>query len=554
MGTSGGARQADVLVVGAGLAGLVAAAEAADAGRSVVVVDQEPEQSLGGQAFWSLGGLFFVNSPEQRLMGIKDSHDLAWQDWLGSAQFDREDDRWPRAWAEAYVDFASGEKRSWLRAMGHRVFPVVGWAERGDGRADGHGNSVPRFHLTWGTGPGVVEPFERRVRAHAASGRVTWAFRHRVDQVVIEGGAVVGVRGRVLEPSAILRGQASSRVEVDDFELRGQAVVVTSGGIGGNHDLVRRNWPARLGGPPKSMVSGVPAHVDGRMVAIASATGARVINADRMWHYAEGIRNWDPIWENHGIRILPGPSSLWLDATGKRLPAPYFPGFDTLGTLRHLRATGYDYSWFVLTQKIIEKEFALSGSEQNPDLTGKDYKLLLQRLRKGAPGPVEAFKQHGEDFVVADSLAELVDGMNRIGEVPIHEQALRGVIEQRDREIDNAFSKDAQVTAIRGARSYRGDKLVRVASPHRLLDPKAGPLIAVRLHVLSRKTLGGLETDLSGRCLTSTGDPLPGLYAAGEIAGFGGGGMMGYNALEGTFLGGCLFSGRIAGRAAAAAI
>ncbi|MBB6626927.1 FAD-binding dehydrogenase [Nocardioides sp. KIGAM211] len=547
---------ADVIVVGAGLAGLAAAAEVADAGRSVLLLDQEPEQSLGGQAFWSLGGLFLVDTPEQRRMGIKDSHELALQDWMGSAQFDREEDFWPRQWAEAYVDFAAGEKRSWLHAMGLRVFPVVGWAERGDGRAEGHGNSVPRFHLTWGTGPGVVAPFERRVREHVDGGRIRFGFRHRVDDLVLEGGAVVGVRGATLAPSSVERGRASSRDETGEFDLRAQAVIVTSGGIGGNHDLVRKSWPARLGGPPRTMVAGVPAHVDGRMLGITEAAGARVINPDRMWHYVEGLRNWDPIWENHGIRILPGPSSLWLDATGRRLPAPCFPGFDTLGTLAHLRTTGHDYSWFVLTQKIIEKEFALSGSEQNPDLTGKDIKLLLSRVKPGAPGPVEAFKEHGEDFVVADTLAELVAGMNRVGDegVSVDEESLRRLIQARDRELDNDFSKDAQVTAIRGARNYRGDKLIRVATPHKLLDPAAGPLIAVRLNILTRKTLGGLETDLSGRCLTSAGEPLPGLYAAGEVNGFGGGGMHGYNALEGTFLGGCVFSGRTAGRAAAAAV
>ncbi|UMG94085.1 FAD-binding dehydrogenase [Nocardioides sp. TF02-7] len=549
--------QADVVVVGAGLAGLVAAAEAADAGRSVVVVEQEGDQSLGGQAFWSLGGLFLVDTPEQRRMGIKDSHELAWQDWLGSAQFDRDEDRWPRAWAEAYVDFAAGEKRAWLRAMGHRFFPLVGWAERGDGRAEGHGNSVPRFHITWGTGPGVVEPFERRVREHAAAGRVRFAFRHQVDELLVEGGAVTGVRGTVLEPTAVERGRPSSRTPVDEFEIRGQAVVVTSGGIGGNHDLVRKAWPERLGTPPRTMVSGVPAHVDGRMLTISQAAGAHVINPDRMWHYVEGIRNWDPIWDNHGIRILPGPSSLWLDATGRRLPAPCFPGFDTLSTLRHLRGTGYDYSWFVLTQKIIEKEFALSGSEQNPDLTGKDVKLVLSRVRGGAPGPVEAFKQRGEDFVVADTLTDLVAGMNKIADPdapPLEEDAIRALVVARDREIDNTFTKDAQITAIRGVRNYRGDKLSRTATPHKFLDPAAGPLIAVRLHVLSRKTLGGLETDLEGRCLRADGSPFPGIYAAGEVNGFGGGGMMGYNALEGTFLGGCLFSGRTAGRAAARAV
>jgi predicted oxidoreductase len=553
----------DIVVVGAGLAGLVAAAEAADRGRSVVLVDQEGEQSLGGQAFWSLGGLFLVNSPEQRRLGVRDSLELARQDWFGSAQFDRPEDRWPRAWADAYLDFAAGEKRAWLREMGLRIFPVVGWAERGDGRAGGHGNSVPRFHITWGTGPGVVGPFERRVRAHAEAGRIRFAFRHRVDGLILEAGAVVGVHGAILEPSDVDRGRPSSRISVGEFELRAQAVIVTAGGIGGDHDLVRAAWPERLGTPPRSMVSGVPAHVDGRMLRITQDAGASVINPDRMWHYVEGIRNWDPIWANHGIRILPGPSSLWLDATGNRLPAPLYPGFDTLGTLTHLRATGHDYSWFVLTQKIIEKEFALSGSEQNPDLTGRDLKLLAKRIGKGAPGPVEAFKEHGEDFVVADTLTELVTGMNRLAGVDptgpaIEEQDLRRIIEERDREIANPFSKDAQVTALRGARNYLGDKLIRVASPHRILDPKAGPLIAVKLHILSRKTLGGLETDLQGRCLRpspdGTGAPIPGLYAAGEVAGFGGGGMMGYNALEGTFLGGCLFSGRVAGRAAAAAV
>ena len=543
----------DAVVVGAGLAGLVAAAELADAGRRVLILDQEPEQSLGGQAFWSFGGLFLVDSPEQRRMGVTDSLDLARQDWFGSAQFDRAEDHWPRQWAEAYLDFAAGEKRSWLRQLGLRFFPVVGWAERGDGRADGHGNSVPRFHVTWGTGPGVLAPFERRVREHVEAGRIQVRSRHRVDALVTHEGAVTGVRGAVLEPSSAARGTPSSRVEVAEFEHAAQVVVVASGGIGGNLDLVRAAWPARLGGPPERMVAGVPAHVDGRMLAITAAAGGTVINADRMWHYTEGLRNWDPVWENHGIRILPGPSSLWLDAEGNRLPAPYFPGFDTLGTLAHLRATGHDHSWFVLTQKIIEKEFALSGSEQNPDLTGKDLRLLLARLRAGAPGPVEAFKQHGEDFVVAGTLPELVAGMNRLTDRPlIDAERLQRLVEARDREVDNPFSKDAQVTAIRAARRYRGDRLVRVASPHRLLDPAAGPLIAVRLNVLTRKTLGGLQTDLRGRVLDAAGQPVPGLYAAGEVSGFGGGGMHGYNALEGTFLGGCLFSGRVAGRAAAA--
>ncbi|MGW7492436.1 FAD-binding dehydrogenase [Streptomyces sp. NPDC054786] len=549
------AYDADVIVIGAGLAGLAATAELVDAGRKVILLDQEPEQSFGGQAHWSFGGLFLVDSPEQRRLRIRDSHELAWQDWLGTAGFDRPEDHWPRKWAEAYVDFAAGEKRSWLHRQGVRLFPVVGWAERGGYDATGHGNSVPRFHITWGTGPGLVAPFARRVRAGAARGLVDLRFRHRVTGLSRTGGSVDTVSGEILEPSDAERGRPSSREVAGAFELKAQAVIVTSGGIGGNHELVRANWPERLGKPPRRMLSGVPAHVDGKMLGIAEAAGGRIINRDRMWHYTEGIDNWNPIWPLHGIRILSGPSPLWLDARGKRLPVPLFPGFDTLGTLEHIMRTGHDHTWFVLTQKIIEKEFTLSGSEQNPDLTGKSVRGVLGRARAGAPGPVRAFMDRGADFIVERSLTDLVRRMNEVTKEPlIAEDALRGEIVARDREIAHPFTKDLQVMALRGTRSYLGDRLIRTAAPHRLLDPKAGPLVAVRLNILTRKTLGGLETDLSSRVLTDGGAPLPGVYAAGEAAGFGGGGVHGYRSLEGTFLGGCLFSGRTAGRAAARAV
>jgi predicted oxidoreductase len=547
---------ADVIVVGAGLAGLVATAELADAGRRVILLDQEPEASLGGQAFWSFGGLFFVDSPEQRRFRIRDSPELALQDWLGSAGFDRPEDAWPRRWAEAYVEFASGEKRQWLYDQGVRFLPTPGWAERGGYLATEHGNSVPRFHITWGTGPGLIEPFARRVREGVARGLVTLRFRHRVDKLTATGGTLDGVVGTVLEPSSVARGAPSSRTAVGEFELTAQAVVVTSGGIGANHELVREAWPASLGKPPKRMLSGVPDHVDGRMLKICEGAGSSIINSDRMWHYTEGIENWNPIWSRHGIRILPGPSPLWLDARGRRLPVPLFPGFDTLGTLKHLMTTGYDHSWFVVTQKIIEREFALSGSEQNPDLTSRSVRrTLASRLGAGAPPPVEAFKRHGADFIVEPDLGELVRRMNALtGEALIDAGELEREIRARDREIANPYTKDLQITAIHGARKYLPDRLSRVARPHRILDPSAGPLIAVRLWILTRKTLGGLETDLSGRVLQPGGEPLAGLYAAGEVAGFGGGGVHGYRSLEGTFLGGCLFSGRAAGRAVARAV
>jgi predicted oxidoreductase len=537
---------ADVIVVGGGLAGLVAAGEAASAGRRVLLLDAEPEQSLGGQAWWSFGGLFFVNSPEQRRLRIRDSLDLAWQDWLGTAGFDRPEDELPRQWARAYVEFAAGEKQAWLRSLGHSVIPIVSWAERGGYHADGPGNTVPRFHITWGTGPGVVEPFERRAR----SAGVSFLFRHRVDELSVTDGAVDGVSGAVLAPSSVARGVPSSREEVGSFELHAPVVIVASGGIGGDHERVRSAWPASLSSPPDDLLTGVPAHVDGRMIGTCEAVGGAVINRDRMWHYVEGIKNWDPVWPGHGIRILPGPSSLWLDALGRRLPGPLFPGFDTLGTLSYLRTT-----WFILNKKIIAKEFALSGSEQNPDITGKSRRAMLERVLGGVPDPVQAFLDHGEDFVVASTLPELVDGMNKIVPDPaLSYDVVSAEVLARDRAVLNSFSTDDQLTFIRGARRAFSERLVRVASPHRLLDPAAGPLIAVRLRVLTRKSLGGLHTDLSARVLSASGSVVPGLYAVGEAAGFGGGGMHGYRSLEGTFLGGCIFSGRVAGRAAAAAV
>lgn len=547
---------ADIIVVGAGLAGLVAAAEAADAGRRVLLLDQEGEQNVGGQAFWSLGGLFFVNSPEQRRLGIRDSAELAQRDWMTTAGFDRACDHWPRQWAAAYLDFAAGEKRAWLHAQGMRWFPIVGWAERGGGGAQRGGNSVPRFHLTWGTGPGVLAPFERRVRAHLSSGRIVAHFRHRVTALLRTDGVVHGVAGDVLEPTSVLRGQESSRVVVGAFELRAAAVIVTSGGIGGNHDLVRRYWPTdRLGPAPDFMVSGVPRHVDGAMQQVAVHAGASLINADRMWHYTEGLRNWDPIWPQHGIRILPGPSSLWLDPTGRRLPFPNVPGSDSLGTLHHITTHGYPCTWFLLNRNIIKREFALSGSEQNPDLTGKDIALVLKRLGKQVQAPVQAFMDRGADFVVRRTLPELVAAMNALtGNAQVDLAIVEQEVRDRDAQLTAQGGKDPQLALIHAARRFVSERLMRIATPAPLLDPRHGPLIAVRLNVLTRKSLGGLATDLEARVLDDGGAPIPGLYAAGEVAGFGGGGVHGYRALEGTFLGGCLFSGRVAGRAAARAV
>lgn len=545
-----------VIIVGAGLSGMVAGFEAARSGLSVVFVEQESRKNLGGQAFWSLGGLFYVNSPEQRLMGVKDSEELAWRDWENTAQFDdAENDYWPRRWGREYVRFAAHEKRDYLKGLGLNVLPTVGWAERGSGDASGHGNSVPRFHLTWGTGPEVVRVFREPLEKFEEEGKVKFLFRHQVDELITEdsdeGTHVVGVRGTKLAEASEDRGVKSNRDAVGEFELRGQAVVVTSGGIGGNLDLVRRAWPVeRWGEAPQDMVVGVPAHVDGRMIKISESAGARLTNTDRMWAYPEGMMNWDPVWPDHGIRIIPGPSSMWLDAEGKRLPNTIIPGGDNLGGVGHIGRTGHGYSWFVLNKTIADKEFIFSGSEQNPDLTIKKVKNLLSKVGPGTHPAIQAFMDNGEDWVIADDLGELVRGMNALTDDDAPEidvAQLRRQIEDRDSQIDNNFSKDYQVNYIRTARGYLGDKIVRCAAPHKLMDDKHGPLIAVRLRMVTRKTLGGIETDLSGRALRSDGSVLPGLYAAGEVSGFGGGGMHGKNALEGTFLGGCIHSGKRVG-------
>ncbi|MGB3184405.1 MAG: FAD-binding dehydrogenase [Ornithinimicrobium sp.] len=557
MAASRPSTEVDVVVVGAGLAGLVATAQLLKAGRSVALLDQESTRHLGGQAWWSLGGLFLVDSPEQRRMGIADSSELAWSDWQGSAGFDRlageqDQDCWGQRWAKAYVEWAAGEKRSWLRKHGLSFFPVVGWAERGDGNAEGHGNSVPRFHVVWGTGPGIVGPFEEAVRAGVASGAVRLLGRHKVRELIVTDGTVTGVRGDILATDEAERGAASSRGVVGEFDIAAQAVIVASGGIGGNHELVRQFWPSRLGEPPQEMLTGVPAYVDGSMLAIAGEAGGQLVNRDRMWHYTEGLTNHSPVWAGHGIRVLAGPSGLWLDANGTRLPAPNFPGFDTLGTLAHLRGTGHDHSWMVLTNSILGKEWTLSGSEQNPDLTGRSVPGVLGRVRNDLPEPVKAFLDAGVDLVSGNSVAELASKMNSLTDEPlIDRRRLQATIAARDAQLGNPFGKDAQLSAIRGAREYRGDRLVRTAKLHRFSDRHHGPLVAARLRVLTRKTLGGLQTDLRSRVRSAQGQAIPGLYAAGEIAGFGGGGVHGYRSLEGTFLGGCLYTGRSAGRAVA---
>lgn len=546
-------KSADVIVVGHGLAGLVATCEIVAAGRSVLMVDQQGPADFGGQAYWSYGGLFMVDTPEQRRLGIRDSRELAMQDWWGSAQFsDGPDDHWAREWASRYVEFACGEKRRWLRGLGWRPYPIPVWSERGGHGALGSGNSVPRFHVTWGTGPGLVEVFARRVQAAVAQGAVTRLPWHRVDELIVDGGVVTGVRGATLEPSTHRRGAPSTGAEAGDFSLHAPAVLLATGGVGGSPSLVRDLFTRSFGRYPDELLCGNPAYVDGRMLAVAKRAGAHITNEDRLWFYPDGVTNIEPIWPNHGIHVTAGPSALWLDATGTRFPPPLYPNFDTVGAVRHVVASGHSYSWLVMNREIFRKEFGMSGQEQNPALTGKHIWQLIKGTLKPTISPhMQDFLDRGEDFVTGHSIAELARGMNDVpGVTPIDVHVLERELRARDAQSVNRYSKDLQFAAIRNARRYLPDR-TRVARPGPILDPAAGPLIAVKLHITTRKTLGGLQTDTAGRVLQPGGDPLPGLFAAGEVSGFGGGGIHGRRSLEGTFVGGCLFTGRVAGRSIA---
>ncbi|MEN3090481.1 MAG: FAD-binding dehydrogenase [Staphylococcus pseudoxylosus] len=536
-----------IFIIGTGLSGLVTATELLKKGHKVTMLDQEPRQAIGGQAFWSFGGLFLVNSKIQKRLGVKDSYELALNDWLSSAKFDRlkDEDYWAYQWAKSYVKFATFEKEDYLKEMGIKLTPILGWAERGGTSASNHGNSVPRFHVTWGTGPGLIEPFIKYVFNKEKENQFELLPRHQVDEIIIQNNEIKQIKGNILEPSDVERGSPSSRNIMSHFSLDVDYLVITTGGIGANFDLIKKNWPKRLGAPPENMIQGVPDSTDGKAIEISENSGVNVVNKDRMWHYTEGIQNHSPIWNKHGIRITPGPSSLWFDARGNRLKSPDYPGFDTLHTLESIMSTGYDYSWFILTEDIIKKEFILSGSEQNPDLTNKDIKLLIkERLLGRSTTPVAKFLDKGADFVIAENLKDLVIKMNDITKNKLIDyETIKEQIEARDLQIDNKFNKDPQVTFINGTRKFLGDKLLRTAKPHKILGGKNGKLIAIKLHIISRKTLGGIQTDLNGNALGKNNKQILGLYAAGEASGFGGGGLHGYRALEGTFLGGCIFSG-----------
>jgi predicted oxidoreductase len=531
------AYKADVVVIGGGLAGIAAAIELLDLNKSVVLIERGPEDRFGGLARISFGGIFIVGSPEQKRSHINDNADLALRDWIRYGELDQSA-RWPRQWAEAYVTRCNEDVRGWLRERGVRFFPVVHWVERGLHET---GNSVPRFHMVWGTGQGLIHALLANVKTHPNRKGLTLKFRHRVTELTTVGGNIVGCAG-ITEDSR------------EVFEATGDAVVIASGGFAGNLDLVRQHWFRPWGEPPDLLLNGSHPGADGAMHGLAERHGAMVTNLDKMWLYAAGVHHWKPAHDNHGISLVPPKSALWVNHEGRRMgPPALVASFDTRYLVETICGQRKKYSWQVLNWKIAKKELAVSGSEFNAAIRDKKLLKFLLELVFGNPRLVRDFINNCEDFVAANSVRDLAKQMNALaGTSDVNADLLEGEVRSYDANIERGkwLHNDDQLRRIAHARQYRGDR-IRTCKFARIDDPAARPLIAIREFILTRKNLGGIQTDLQSRALGHDGEPVPGLYAVGEAAGFGGGGMHGLRSLEGTFLGGCVFSGRLAARSIA---
>lgn len=526
--------EAEVVVIGGGLAGMVAALELLDAGKRVVLLDAAHRDRFGGLALWSFGGIFFVDSPEQRKNGIRDSVDLAFRDWIRYGELDP-DDVWPYRWAEAYVHRCTEEVGSWLRERGVEIFRAVNWTERGYYVP---GNSVPRFHIVWGTGKGIIDALAPRLEQHETAGRLQLHFNHRVDELVREGGTVVGCHGT--------HGGRS-------FEARGDAVVIAAGGIAGNHQKVRELWPRdQWGEPPDVMLNGSVPEADGHLIDRAAELGANVTHLQKMWNYAAGVRHWSPPFDNYGLSLVPGKSALWVNYAGRRFVDPPLVGsYDTLFLIDRICREKKKYSWQIMNRKIANKEFSISGAEFNPAVRDKKLLAFALRLLRGNGEQVQEFIDHCPDFVTAATVPELAAKMNALTKTnDVDAKLLERQISEYDANIARGpkLHNDDQLRRIVHVRQYLGDRL-RTCNMAPIVDAKAMPLIAIRTQILTRKSLGGIQVDLDAKVLDHRGEPIPNLFAVGEACGFGGGGMHGKRALEGTFLGGCVYSGRVAARA-----
>lgn len=533
------ARRSDAIVIGAGLAGIVAALELLHAGRSVILLDRATEGEFGGLALQAFGGMALVDTPVQRRAGIRDGAEIALADWLSFAEFGA-DDIWPRRWAEHYVSRCIPEVFEWLRGHGVGFMPAVQWVERGWMRP---GNTLPRYHIIWGTSQRMMEVLIATLRTQPRRANLQLVFRYRVDALTYRNGTVTGCSGLDEETGA-------------PFDMEADHVIVASGGITGNLDRVRAHWPGDLGKPPEMLLNGSHPQADGRLHDAAAAIGGRVTHLDQMWNYAAGVRPPKPHFPGHGLSLIPCRSALWLDHRGRRLgPVPFVTGFDTYEMVAEIARRGLPYTWQVLNRAIAEKELAVSGSEHNPMIRDRRVLGFARQILRGNKPLVDHMLKECPDFVSADNLDGLAERMNRLaGSHLVSAETLRGEIVPYDAQIARGkrFHNDDQLRRIAHLRQWTGDK-IRTCNFQSILDPKAGPLIAIRNAILIRKSMGGIATDLDSRVLDERGNPIPGLYAVGEAAGFGGGGANGKRSLEGTFLSGCILTAKAAARAVAQA-
>lgn len=524
---------ADALVIGGGIAGITAALELLDQRQSVILVDAEPETYFGGQANNAFGGMLLINTPEQRKNGVHDSPELLFRDWCRAAEF-KEDDHWGRAWAHAYAYHCKTDIYDWLRGHGIRFFPAVQWVERGN---FGQGNSRPRYHIAWGCGRGIVQTLIAKLREHPHRAHLRLMFEHRVTSLDIEQAHVVGCSGIAPNEAA--------------FSIRAKATIVCSGGINGNLQKIREAWDSCYGQFPENILMGVSPAADGSLHDAVRNIQGNVVHLNYMWNYAAGIEHPTPEFPRHGLSLIPARSALWLNAKGERIgPLPMITGFDTHDLCKQTGAQPGQYTWQVMNWKIAAKELAVSGTDENPHFRDKKFLRVLWQTLRGNHDLIDWLTTHSNDVVTASTIAELANKMRAVAQDDLLDPT---TLEQEIREFDEnvrlgpALSNDDQLRKLAQLRQWRSDRL-RTCKQQPIVDAKAGPLIAIRARIISRKSMGGIQTNLDSQVLTESGQPIPGLFAAGEAAGFGGGGISGIRSLEGTFLSNCIFNARRAVR------
>ena len=526
--------QADALVVGGGLAGIVTALELLRAGKRVALVDRDTPERLGGLALWAFGGMALVGTPLQAKMKIPDTPERALADWLRFGELDAADE-YSLAWARHYVEHSRPQVHDWLLGEGVTFMPAVNWVERG---RNGDGNSLPRYHIVWGTSRFMTQRLIATLREAGAGGRLSLLHRHRVTALERQAGQVTGA-------------MAIDEATGADVRLQAPVVVLATGGINGSHEEARKNWPADR--PcPTAMLNGAHPFADGRLHHWAAEhVGAQITHAGEMWNYAAGIPHPFPHYAGHGLSLIPCKSALWLDHTGRRIgPEPLVTGFDTHWLCQRVAEQPKPWTWQLLNWRIAAKEFAISGAEHNPRIRDRQFALFLKETLLGNHRLVRQMQSESPHFLVADTLAALAAKMNALtASHDIDAAALQATADAFDANFINGskLHNDDQIRRILHARQWGPDKL-RTCKPAPLQMKGAGPFIAIQTQLITRKSLGGLRTDLQSRVLGGANQPIAGLYAVGEAAGFGGGGASGKRSLEGTFLPGCILTARAAAK------